>query len=91
MNDFEQILKANPCIMSSVMLGEAMVKIKERKQLTNYQKNADDYIFSCPECYLVWEMIEGWKGKERTRVIHYYYDFPKYGRIVKQCENCVYI
>ena len=91
MNNFEDILRENPCIMSSVMLGEAMVKIKERKELTNYQKNADEYIFLCPKCDSVWEVLLGWKGKQRTKVLHYYYDFPKYGRIEKKCEICVYI
>jgi len=91
MNDFNDILRENPCIMTSVMLGNSFVGTKEKKEVTNYQKNADDYIFLCPECNTAWECIEGWKGKQRTKVLHLYYDFPIYGRTEKICENCSHI
>ena len=68
------------------------------KHQHNYQKDADGYIYVCPECNKCWEFVhEGWKqrsmkGKisnKKITKINYYDDFPRMGKTEKICQNCL--
>ena len=45
---------------------------------------ADKHIYHCTDCNQCWEAT-----KERwSRDIHFYQDFPTYGKEKKQCPHC---
>ena len=46
------------------------------------KKKADDALFACPKCSMVFEYVRLSKG------YNYYEDFPTYGKKKKECPKC---
>lgn len=57
-------------------------KTKSRSGYTWSKKMADDVLFVCTSCKVVWEL------ESRTNNIAYYDDFPTLGKKRKECPKC---
>ena len=92
-----KLLKSSDSILGDIMLG--INKPTTVRKDTNYQKNADGFIYLCPKCDTCWEWVhEGWKQRQlkgqniscdKITRVNFYDDFPKMGKTKKICKKCL--